>query len=46
MMKSRRRVEGVAQSAIAPVGAVVGEREAWADIGRNKIINLPCGSRK
>ena len=36
MMKSRRRVEGVAQSAFAPVGAAVGEeREAGADIGGN-----------
>jgi hypothetical protein len=46
MMKSRRRVEGVAQVAIAPVGAVVGEREAWADICRNKIIDLARVSRK
>jgi hypothetical protein len=42
----RRRVEGVAQSAIAPVGAGVGEREAWADIFRNKIIDHPRVSRK
>ena len=42
MMKSRRRVEGVAQPAWAPEGAVVEEeREAWADIGRNKIIDRP-----
>jgi hypothetical protein len=36
MMKSRRRVEGAARSASAPVGAAVGEeREAGADIGGN-----------
>jgi hypothetical protein len=47
MMKSRRRVEGVAQPASAPVGAVVeGEREAWAGIGRNKVIDKPRASRK
>jgi hypothetical protein len=40
MMKSRRRVEGAALLASAPVGAVVGEeREAWAGIARNKIID-------
>ena len=33
MMKSRRRVEGVAQPALAPTGVVGGEeREAWAGI--------------
>jgi hypothetical protein len=46
-MMKRRRVEGVAQSAIAPVGAGVGEeREAWAGIGRNKIIDRLGVSRK
>lgn len=40
MMKSRRRVEGVAQPALAPAG-VVGraEREAWAGILRNIILD-------
>jgi hypothetical protein len=34
MMMRRRRVESVAHSALAPVGAAVGvEREAGADIG-------------
>jgi SH3-like domain-containing protein len=47
MMKSRRRVEGVVQSVLAPVGAVVGEeREAWADIRRNKITGQLSASRK